>query len=241
MSTNLSEVLTRILGAVEGDRVLDLATGEGGFVRLLVDDLGSYRQILGVDAAAPSLARARRTFKDEAIHFLQMDAEKLGLADESVDTVTLSAVLHHLPAVGPVLAEVRRVLCPGGHLVLAEMHRDGQTPAQRTAVQMHHWVARLDAARGVSHNPTLAREDLVRYIRALHLRNAILVDVSDVEVDPLAGEVVRRAEDAIDRYLERARGLPESDALRREGMALRRRVHEVGVHREPVLVVVGRK
>jgi hypothetical protein len=82
---------------------------------------------------------------------------------------------------------------------------------------------------------------LVGYVKTLHLRNAILVDVSDLDADPLAPEVVQRAEEAIDRYLERAQGLPGADALQREGHALRRRVREVGVHREPVLVALGRK
>jgi len=63
-----------------------------------------------------------------------MNAERMDFANESFDTVSISASLHHLPNIQQVLAEISRVLKPGGNFILAEMHRDGQTAAELTSV-----------------------------------------------------------------------------------------------------------
>lgn len=66
------------------------------------------------------------------------DAARLPLATGSVGLVWMIHVLHHLPDPPAVLAEVRRVLRPGGHLVLAETVEDN--PAIRLGRHLHpHW------------------------------------------------------------------------------------------------------
>ena len=55
----------------------------------------------------------------------RMDAGRLGFRDASFDTVTATLVFCSLPDPLAVLAEVRRVLCPGGRLLLLEHVRGG--------------------------------------------------------------------------------------------------------------------
>ncbi len=88
-------------------RVLDLACGSAP-MHPLVADATSY---LGVDLSAAELACAAERGRGP---LLNCDAGQLPLPDESVDTVVCSMAVMLLRPIGPALAEVRRVLRPGG-------------------------------------------------------------------------------------------------------------------------------
>jgi SAM-dependent methyltransferase len=99
-------------------RVLDLGCAFGVATRLL-------RQrgfdALGVDASPAYIARARRA--DPTGTYLLADATSVPLPDASFDAVFLLDVLEHLPDERTALAEVCRLLLPGGTLVLSVPHR----------------------------------------------------------------------------------------------------------------------
>jgi SAM-dependent methyltransferase len=235
------DLFEQTLGDIQGGWVLDVATGRGGFVELLADRLGGYRQIVGVDIAAPMIAGASRDTGQERTHFIQMDAGRLGFADESFDMVSISASLHHLADASPVLSEIGRMLRPGGHLVVAEMHRDATTEAQRTSVRLHNWAAAVDSALGLPHYPTLTRQQILDLVEALDLCNVSVYDWADVDSDPLAEGRIRALEGVFERYLSRAQELPDHPAVEAQAQALRRRLGEVGAQSEPRIAIVGRK
>jgi len=235
------DLFEQALGDIQGGWVLDIATGRGGFVELLADRLGGYTQIVGVDIATHMIAQAFKNTNQERTHFIQMDARRLGFADESFDTASISASLHHLADTRPILAEMVRVLRPGGHLIVAEMHSSGQTEPQRTMILAHQWIADVDRALDMSHHPTLTRQEIVDRVEVLKLCPVEYYDWSDTDSEPMDKETIMSLEGLIDRYTRRAEGLADCQALRLRGEALRRRLHEVGAQREPVLVVVGRK
>jgi ubiquinone/menaquinone biosynthesis C-methylase UbiE len=172
-------VFKQAFGDLVGGRVLDIATHEGGFIQILMENLKSYTEILGIDISESAIEIAQRTFDQKNIQFIQMDAGQLSFEDESFDTVSISASLHHLADIPQVLAEAKRVLKTGGHLIIAEIHRDGQTGAQLTTVYLHHWVAEVDSALGILHNKTLARQEIVDYLERLGLYEAAFYDFSD--------------------------------------------------------------
>jgi ubiquinone/menaquinone biosynthesis C-methylase UbiE len=229
------------LGDIEGGRVLDVATKEGGFVRVLVDNLGSYSEIVGVDINAHAIEAAQNSFDQEDIRFILMDAERLSFEDEGFDTVSISASLHHLENISRVLAEMKRVLKTGGHFIVAEIHRDGKTEAQLTSIHIHHWLADIDSALGISHHRTLARQEVMDYVVALGLRDVTLRDISDTESVPKNAEKITELEGVIDRNIMRAGETSNSGELTHRGEELRRRLREVGVQKEPGLLVVGKK
>ncbi|MBD3305487.1 methyltransferase domain-containing protein, partial [candidate division KSB3 bacterium] len=200
------DVIQRALNRVHGGRVLDIATQAGGFVQLLMDHLQGYSEIVGIDVDARAIQTARNILGRAGVRFLVMDAERLGFADGRFDTVSISASLHHLSNVRRVLGEMRRVLKPGGHFILAEMHRDAQTAAQRTAVSLHHWVAEVDTALGRLHNRTLARQEFVDHIARLGLRDVACYDAVDTDSDPLDQARIAGLEALIERTLQRAQG-----------------------------------
>ena len=237
----MPNIFKQSLGDIAGGRVLDVATGEGGFVRILAKSLKSYAEIVGVDASEHNIETARTTFNQENIQFMPMDAEQLDFENESFDTVSISASLHHLANLREVLAEMKRVLKPGGHFIIAEMHRDGQTEAQLTVVYLHHWKAEVDSALGALHNSTLARQELVDYVDDLGLGNVGFYDASDTDSDPMDEVRMGQLENLIDGNLQRLEGMSRHGALKRRREELRQRLHEVGAQREPVLVVTGKK
>lgn len=106
-----------------GERVLDVGCGEGRHV--LSARLGHPVHAVGLDLSADDLATASARageFADQApsggsLRFLQGSALDLPFADDSFDVVICSEVLEHIFDHRRVLAEIARVLRPGGRFV----------------------------------------------------------------------------------------------------------------------------
>lgn len=233
--------IEKVLGHIAGGRVLDVATQDGGFVQILMENLRDYTEIVGVDIDGQALETARVFLGQEDIRFLVMNAEQLDFEDESFDTVSISASLHHLANIQRVLDEIERVLKSGGHFILVEMYRDGQTEAELTSVYLHHWVAEVDSVLGRLHNGTLARQEFVDYVASLGLSNVEFHDFSDRDSDPLDKTRIEQLEGLIERVMQRVEGTSNARELEERGEALRQRLHEVGAQREPILVAIGKK
>ena len=106
-----------MLRAAPSGSALDAACGTGSQAAQLV---GLGFDVTGVDASEAMLDVARTNVPGATFH--QGMLQSLPLADASVDVVTCSLALTHVPDLGPVLAEMARVLRPGGSVVLADIH-----------------------------------------------------------------------------------------------------------------------
>jgi SAM-dependent methyltransferase len=99
---------------VEADEtVLDLGTGSGYALRALADtrDVGHG---IGVDGSQEMAHNARSYADDDRLRFLQADFHDLPLADDSVDHVWSMEAFYYATDAPAALAELRRVLRPGG-------------------------------------------------------------------------------------------------------------------------------
>jgi SAM-dependent methyltransferase len=104
-----------LLGSVRpGERVLDLGCGAGRFVAAL-RDAGAHP--VGVELAEAALERARRNVPGADLRLVEPDGS-LPLEHGSVELVWCSEVLEHVADVAHLLLEARRVLAPGGRLLV---------------------------------------------------------------------------------------------------------------------------
>jgi ubiquinone/menaquinone biosynthesis C-methylase UbiE len=123
-------VVKDILDGLPVGVALDAACGTGRLTRELAD---RGHRVVGVDSSPDMLARARERMPNG--EFLAGELHALPVPDDHVDLVVCGLALSHVPELGPVLAEFARVLRPGGHLVITDMHPEsvlrGAIPAVR--------------------------------------------------------------------------------------------------------------
>ncbi|MGI8968537.1 MAG: class I SAM-dependent methyltransferase [Chloroflexota bacterium] len=103
----------RLLNLPVGSRVLDLGCAFGFGTRYLVPRYGAF----GHDLDATSIARARNL--SSGIVFTEGPADHVPYPDGWFQGVLLLDVLEHVPDEGAVIAEIARVLRPGGRLILS--------------------------------------------------------------------------------------------------------------------------
>jgi SAM-dependent methyltransferase len=105
----------------EGKTVLDCGAGEGYGPALLAE---RARSVVGLDYSHETVTYADRKYGEAGnLHFVQGDAGRLPFADDSFDLVCSFQVLEHLDDAAGFLFETRRVLRPGGELVLTTPNR----------------------------------------------------------------------------------------------------------------------
>jgi 2-polyprenyl-3-methyl-5-hydroxy-6-metoxy-1,4-benzoquinol methylase len=102
-------------GVRSGDRALDLGCGDGAFTAELA--AAGAASVIGVDVAEAALVRARARHPGIRFERVPFDGA-LGFADGRFDVVWASEVIEHVADTARLLSELRRVLAPGGRLLL---------------------------------------------------------------------------------------------------------------------------
>lgn len=119
----LTPIRERVIGAAEG-RVLEIGVGPGvnlPFYR------APAREIIALEPAPRlvAMARGKSGATGVPVSFLEASAEAIPLDERSVDTIVTTWTMCSIPQAAAALAEMRRVLRPGGRLLFAE---HGQAP-----------------------------------------------------------------------------------------------------------------
>jgi demethylmenaquinone methyltransferase / 2-methoxy-6-polyprenyl-1,4-benzoquinol methylase len=109
-------------GVREGSRVLDVAGGTGDLSLAFAQKVGAKGQVWLTDINNAMLTRGRDRLTDKGylVPALQCDAEKLPFPDEWFDCVTVAFGLRNMTHKDVALAEMQRVLRPGGRLLVLE-------------------------------------------------------------------------------------------------------------------------
>ncbi|MDH5483329.1 MAG: methyltransferase domain-containing protein [Candidatus Bathyarchaeota archaeon] len=254
-SSNARNIAER-LKSISGGKVLDVATGNGDFIRTLMKTLKDYGSFVGVDSSEKEVKSARKRLKGKSVRIMKMDAEDLQFEIDSFDTVCISYSLHHLDRVEKVLAEMKRVLKPGGHFIIQEPFRDGkQTEAQKTDILQHHWETEIDSLQGVTHHKTLAKQKILNVIRNLKLREVNIFESThpvrclfcsdkfrcdDPKNRQIMNESIREIDSAIDK-LKKHPDLQIRTRLQEEGEKIKERIKKYGLAEASHVFFIGKK
>lgn len=142
-----------------GERVLDAGCGSGRLLPLICEAVGPAGSLVELDFAPGMLAIARGKPHAGNVEFVLGDAQALPFAAGGFDKVIALALLPHLDDKAAALAEFRRVLKPGGLLVIAHqmgrealdrMHGGNDGPVRHDRVPGKNELQALLAAAGFS-------------------------------------------------------------------------------------------
>lgn len=175
-------------GQVTGHQILDAGCGAGALAARLRDG-GAV--VSGFDSSSAMVALARKRLGDAVDLRVAVLGEPLPYDDGSFDDVVSALVLHYLEDWGPALAEIRRVLRPGGRLIVAVQHpfvdyvyQDPRPDYHATTSWTEEWT--FD---GQSFPMTFWRRPLHAMTDAFSTAGFRLTMISEPQPDPAAREL----------------------------------------------------
>jgi ubiquinone/menaquinone biosynthesis C-methylase UbiE len=160
---SLREAILRLVQPRPGEAMLDVGCGTGTLAIAARRLVGAAGDVVGADASPEMVAGAQRKARRAGVQatFVEALTQALPFPDKRFDLVTSTLMLHHLPR--PVraaaLSEIRRVLKPGGRLLVVDfasssteqggffhrLHRHGRVqPAEIIELVTSAGLARLD-------------------------------------------------------------------------------------------------
>ena len=112
-------------GVRPGESVLDVAAGTGDLARLFSDRVGPRGEVVVTDINSAMLRSGRDRLLDagKLLPIVQCDAERLPFGSDRFDCVTIAFGLRNVSRKEAALSEMRRVLKPGGRLIILEFSK----------------------------------------------------------------------------------------------------------------------
>ena len=105
-------------GIKRGDAILDIATGTGAVARAGIAVAGGSDRVIGLD---PSIGMLQAGRAKTGVRIVQATSERLPFANASFDAITIGFAMRHFADLNTVFKECRRVLKPGGRLLILEI------------------------------------------------------------------------------------------------------------------------
>jgi ubiquinone/menaquinone biosynthesis C-methylase UbiE len=124
------EKLVEFAQLKQNERVLDVATGKAAVLSAAAQKLGPQSQIVGIDLSEKMLEEAKKKLP-AWVELKQMNAEHLEFPDHTFDVVFCACAIYFFSNVQTVLSEFKRVLKPGGRLLMSSF---GNRPS------LNHWT-----------------------------------------------------------------------------------------------------
>ena len=173
-------IALELLEIAAGDAVLDVACGPGNFTRAFADAAGPDGVVVGLDASRTMLAQAARERPGDGVEYVRASATDLPFRDGSFDAVCCFAALYLIEEPLLAVAEIVRVLAPGGRVALLSSVARGPVPSRLAD----------GVVRPLTGVRIFGRDELTRELRA-----AGLVDVR-LRLNGLAQFVSARRQDS---------------------------------------------
>lgn len=140
-------ILTRAALA-PGERVLDVGCGTGTLAIEIRKRVGSEGVVHGIDASPEmvTLAKEKARTRQLQIDFQVAAAQQLPFEDGAFDAVLCTMLMHHLPRDqrADAIAEMFRVLAPGGRVLIVDLSREGGLLARMNPIVLLHGSRSLE-------------------------------------------------------------------------------------------------
>ena len=198
--------LVKLADLRDGERVLDVACGTGIVARLAAQHVGAAGDVTGLDlnAGMVAVARSLPSAPGAAITWIESSALDMRLADASFDVVLCQQGFQFFPDKSAALREMKRVLSPGGRLLLSVWA--GATPydiAMSAAVERH---VGADAAATLRTSRTVPGSEALR-------QHMVEAGFRDVQVRPRT--LTTRLPAVAEYVLQHLSATPVADAVAR--------------------------
>jgi len=229
------EKLNRFFTDKNINSVLDVGTGSGDFLAVLKEAFG-VAKITGVDPNLDALADAEKLYPD--VSFKEMVGESLDFADFTFDVAAMSMALHHVSDVPLTLAEMQRIVKPGGWIIINELFSDNLNPAQEVHKAMHHFRSKIDRLNGVSHNETYTKQQILELIEAAGLEILLHFENRKPAKNPTSEEIDERLA-KLNEMLVQVKDKPEFTELLKESKRIEAALKQHGFEMATCVVVVA--
>lgn len=175
---------------LSGKRVLEIGCGHGGGASYLTRTL-KPESYVGMDLNPKGVEFCQQRHKVSGLTFVQGDAQELPFEDDSFDAVINIESSHCYPHFDRFLAEVARVLAPGGHLLYADTRATSAVPQWEAALAaspltiLSQRDINRDVERGIKGNIQLwerTADRFPKYLRWLR-RGVVPVEGSGIQLN----------------------------------------------------------
>lgn len=229
----MGAVKTALESIVENEkinRVLDVGVGRGDFLSVLVDYFKTETHYTGIDTEQSHLDMASKTFEGQNVELRVMNGERMEFSNDLFDIAFISNTLHHLPKPKRVLEEMKRVVKPGGYVVVHEMINENQSEKQNIHVWIHHLCADIDSTLGVHHAHTYKKSEIRNLLTELDL--SILGEVEYLVQDEQdigdEKEILDNTFSALNKRIDEIRESDIKEEFRQRLNQDREKVYEIG-------------
>jgi SAM-dependent methyltransferase len=234
-------IFKELLSGINGGKVLDIGCGSGQFIGILIQSLGSFDSVTGLDVDESALQEAGKMFRGDAFRFIKGSSQSLPFEEGSFDFVAISKALHHVENDRLALDEMKRVLKQGGYFLINEMIRDGLTASQQSHLLYHHLRSEIDQLLGVSHNTTYLQSDLLDLIYSVELVDLVVTDYQPEEPAPKDPANVDEYIARMTGWLDEIAGHTERENYSKRMAVLQEHLRENGISKPTQIIALGKK
>lgn len=228
--------LTEFFQDKQVKKVLDVGTGTGDFLTVLKEAFPAA-DITGIDPSGESLQVAQKNHP--GVVFREMTAEHLDFTDNTFDAAAVSMALHHLPDIQKSLAEMQRVVKPGGWIIINELFSDNLNQAQEVHKMYHHFKSKIDRLLNVSHNETFKKEEILEMIKDAGIEIRFYFEFkTKTNLVETPDELESRVKN-MDEMLNMVKDFPEYKELKPRIAQFRAKAKKYGFQLATKVVVVG--
>ena len=221
--------------------LLDVATGEGDFLRFLLESVASFDSATGLEPNKESLAQAKNKLFPYKVDLVLGNVRKLPFEESYFDFVTVSNGLHHFEHPVKAIQAMMRVLVSGGRLLINETICDALNPAQEAHYEFHTLKADIDTAKGGYHRHNYNRAELFALLQEAHVEvEKIFISYNE---PPMLNskEKVWQFTHKIDEMVEMAGELPQKNSYESRSWALKEKIKTHGFQKPPQLALIAYK